>query len=304
MDAITVYAILNKKILGHVSGYDDIKYNPDTKCIDYIMTDGTVFSVPIPDGALIEEDVKSTVVCGAVSIGDIIPRDTNITELTKKLLVKDLAPQITITSTIDNTINYERGVAISPSLTVKVDKIQATDGDINNVTLTSTPTDTRFDMVDNSPNSTTNTYTKATTISKTVEYSVTATNTKNRTGNKKFKYTFVNPTYYGVLAETFDETNTTETDIKSGTKKLLDWEKSPKFKPSLTANREKFFICYEASLGELTSIKDTVNGFELITGCAKFNIDITTVDGTVVPYYCYIAGTRGSYEDMPIEFSL
>ena len=303
MDLVT-YAVLLKLIKGHASGINDIQYNPTTKCFDYIMTDGTVISVPVPDGALTEEDVKSTVNCGAVSIGDIVPRDTNITELTKKLLVKDLAPQITITSTIDNTINYERGVAISPSLTIKVDKIQVTDGDINNVTLTSTPADTGFDMVDNSPNSTTNTYTKATTISKTVEYSVTATNTKDRTGNKKFKYTFVNPTYYGVLAETFDETNTTETDIKSGTKGLLDWEKSPKFKPSLTANKEKFFICYEASLGELTSIKDTVNGFELISGCVKFNVDITTVDGTVVPYYCYIAGTRGTYEDMPIEFSL
>ena len=303
MDLVT-YAVLLKLIKGHASGINDIQYNPTTKCFDYIMTDGTVISVPVPDGALTEEDVKSTVNCGAVSIGDIVPRDTNITELTKKLLVKDLAPQITITSTIDNTINYERGVAISPSLTIKVDKIQVTDGDINKVTLTSTPADTGFDMVDNSPNSTTNTYTKATTISKTVEYSVTATNTKDRTGNKKFKYTFVNPTYYGVLAETFDETNTTETDIKSGTKGLLDWEKSPKFKPSLTANKEKFFICYEASLGELTSIKDTVNGFELISGCVKFNVDITTVDGTVVPYYCYIAGTRGTYEDMPIEFSL
>ena len=303
MDLVT-YAVLLKLIKGHASGINDIQYNPTTKCFDYIMTDGTVISVPVPDGALTKEDVKSTVNCGAVSIGDIVPRDTNITELTKKLLVKDLAPQITITSTIDNTINYERGVAISPSLTIKVDKIQVTDGDINNVTLTSTPADTGFDMVDNSPNSTTNTYTKATTISKTVEYSVTATNTKNRTGNKKFKYTFVNPTYYGVLAETFDETNTTETDIKSGTKGLLDWEKSPKFKPSLTANKEKFFICYEASLGELTSIKDTVNGFELISGCVKFNIDITTVDGTVVPYYCYIAGTKGAYTNMPIEFSL
>ena len=303
MDLVT-YAVLLKLIKGHASGINDIQYNPTTKCFDYIMTDGTVISVPVPDGALTEEDVKSTVNCGAVSIGDIVPRDTNITELTKKLLVKDLAPQITITSTIDNTINYERGVAISPSLTIKVDKIQVTDGDINSVTLTSTPADTNFDMVDNTPDATTNTYTKATTISKTVEYSVTATNTKNRTGNKKFKYTFVNPTYYGVLAETFDETNTTETDIKSGTKGLLDWEKSPKFKPSLTADREKFFICYEASLGELTSIKDTVNGFELISGCAKFNVDITTVDGTVVPYYCYIASTRGAFEDMPIEFSL
>ena len=303
MDLVT-YAVLLKLIKGHASGINDIQYNPTTKCFDYIMTDGTVISVPVPDGALTEEDVKSTVNCGAVSIGDTIPRDTNITELTKKLLVKDLAPQITITSTIANTINYERGVAISPSLTVKVDKIQITDGDINSVTLTSTPADINFDMVDNTPNSTTNTYTKATTISKTVEYSVTATNTKDRTGNKKFKYTFVNPTYYGVLAETFDETNTTETDIKSGTKGLLDWEKSPKFKPSLTANKEKFFICYEASLGELTSIKDTVNGFELISGCVKFNVDITTVDGTVVPYYCYIAGTKGAYEDMPIEFSL
>ena len=303
MDLVT-YAVLLKLIKGHASGINDIQYNPTTKCFDYIMTDGTVISVPVPDGALTEEDVKSTVNCGAVSIGDIVPRDTNITELTKKLLVKDLAPQITITSTIANTINYERGVAISPSLTVKVYKIQITDGDINSVTLTSTPADTNFDMVDNTPDATTNTYIKATTISDTIEYNVTATNTKNRTGNKKFKYIFVNPTYYGVLAETFDETNITQTDIKTGIKGLLDWKKSSVFKPNFTANREKFFICYEASQGNLTSIKDITNGFELISGCTKFDINITTIDGTVVPYYCYIAGTRGTYTDMPIEFSL
>ena len=303
MDAVT-FGVLYKLIKSHATGYDDIIYNPTTGCIEYHMTDGTVFEVPLPDGGATQESITSTVTCGAVSVNDVVPKNTNLTEFAKKLLVKDLAPKITITSTKDNSKVYERGVVITPSLTVTVEKIQTTDGDIKEVILSSNPTDANFNMTDNAPNPTINTYTKSITISDTIEYAVQATNTKNRVGNKKYKYVFVNPTFYGVLPESFNETNVTQTDVETGTKDLLDIASLPnkELELKLTANFEKFFICYDSKYGELTSIKDVTNGFELISGCSKFNINITTVDGTVVNYYCYIAGTRGAYTDMPILF--
>ena len=161
---VLVYASLLKKIRGVASGIADIEYNHDTSTLDFICVDGTIIKVPLDNTALTQEQIIATVSCGAVTAGDVIPVNTDITTLTKRLLVKDLAPSITITSTESNTIVYEKGVPISPTFTVEVNKIQSFDADINNVTFSSNPTDANFNMVDNTPNAITNTYTKTTTI--------------------------------------------------------------------------------------------------------------------------------------------
>lgn len=302
---VLVYASLLKKIRGVASGIADIEYNHDTSTLDFICVDGTVIKVPLDGTSLTQEQIIATVSCGAVSAGDVIPANTDITALTKRLLVKDLAPSVTITSTKSNTIVYEKGVSISPTFTVEVNKIQSFDADIKNVTFSSNPTDANFNMVDNTPNATTNTYTKTTTISDTVEYTVKATNTGDKVGNKKYKYTFVNPTWYGVLPETFNATTVTENDIKGiGTKELKDIAsiKTSGWTVNFTADMEKIFIAYDASYGNLTSIKDVTNGFELISGFENVTIPIVTADGSTVNYKFYIASTRGRYNDMPVLF--
>ena len=52
------------------------------------------------------------------------------------------------------------------------------------------------------------------------------------------------------------------------------------------------------------AINETARGKIKAIGADAKSLIGKTVDGTVVPYYCYIAGTKGAYEDMPIEFSL
>ena len=311
MDVLDNFKIIDGNIL-----HDDKIILTKENLINYLTSDGSieinedgekiklVSNISSGESGL-SKDITSTVATGAIAVGQKLPKDSTLTYCMEKLLVKDLAPSVTISTTVPNTVLYEKGIAITPTLTVKVTKSQTTDGDINKITLSSSPNDANYDEVNNSPNASTNTITKSTSISNTTTYSATATNTKSKTGSKTFKYTFVNPTYYGVIPETLDETSLDEATIKSKTKELIDIANlsGKKDREVFTATKEKFFFCYDALYGNLTSIKDVANSIELITGCTGFDIDLTVADGSTVKYRCYIANDRGSYENASIDFT-
>ena len=279
--------------------YDKLTYNTTTGNLEY---DG------VPIGASITEDIKATVACGAVKVGDVIPTGMSLTEFAKKLLLQELAPKVTITSTdpYANTY-YERGIAINPTLTIKVEKVNPTDADIKNITLTSTPTDSTFDMVDNTPNVSSNTITKVVTMSDTTSFTVKGTNVIDKVGSKTATFTFVDPIYYGSLPQTLDVTTVTETDVLGGIKELLlvdttNGNLTNKMSKTMTVSMEKIYIAYPKSYGALKSIKDVANGFELLTGFEQCEIDVTTVDGTVVTYYCYMGVVRSNVTDFATNF--
>lgn len=325
--SVETYAVLLKKIKAFLTGIGDVKAIPPNKLEFTNVNNNNKFVVTLPMNmtqeqldwlidmssklkentttgklefngepieSLITENIKSTVNCGAVSIGDVINNGTNLTEFAKKLLIKDVAPLVTITSDIDNTLIYEKGVPISPTLTVTAKKLNPTDNDIAKVTLQATPADTNYDYVDNSPNVSTNTYTKNTTISNTTSYKASAVNTKNITGSKTLTFTFVNPIYIGAVDETLDETNLTENDIKlNSAKKLLNISGANKsHTETITCVGKKIVVAYDKSIGTLSNFIDVVNGFENITAMRKFERDFTMADGSVVTYECFVNGLR------------
>ena len=63
------------------------------------------------------------------------------------------------------------------------------------------------------------------------------------------------------------------------------------------------FICYPSEYGDLTSIKDVNNGFQLITGFKKKEIDMTMTDGTIVKYNLWLADVRSRITNFPIDFT-
>lgn len=277
-----------------VEHHDKLLYNAVTDQLEY---DGK------PIESVITEEIVATVACGAVKVGDKVKQNTSLTEFAKQLLLQELAPKVTITSDLDyaNTC-YERGVDISPTLTITVSKVNADDSDIKNITLTSSPADATFDMANNSPNPNTNTIVKTVTLSETTSYTAKATNMIDKVGSKTAKFIFVDPIYYGGLDETLTIDTVTEADILTGEKELINIPNEKEMTQILTINMKKIYIAYPQAFGELKGIKDVANGFELITGFEKGEIDITTVDGTVVPYYCYIGVVRSNVTDFETDF--
>lgn len=335
MEAIPIFAILNKKIKGLASGTKSITYNSTSMSIDFEMIDGTVIPVPLPypltqteidmihrmtidaDGDLcidgikiggsgsIEEDIISGVNCGAIVVNQKFLKGTSNTDMWKKLLIRELAPLVTITSDIDATLVYEKGVTISPTLIVTAKKVNTSDNDIKKVTLQATPTDVNYDYVDNTPNPNTNTYTKNIIISNTSSYKASAVNDKNLTGSRTLTFTFVNPIYIGAVDESLDENTVTESDIKlNSAKKILNIKATNnKHTESLTAVGKKVVIAYDKTIGTLNSVIDVQNGFENITAMTKFERDFTMADGTVVTYECFINGVRQNVTNKDAEFT-
>lgn len=299
------WVLLNGKIKHLVTDIQSITVSPDGKSLIFTTVSGHTFTVAIPSDSVLTEAIKATVDCGAVSANETVAKGLNLTEFAKRILQRDLAPRITITSTESDSLVYERGVSINPTLTIKVDKVNTTDADIKTITLSSTPADTTFDgsVANVNPNS--NTLTKNVTMSKTQTYKVTATNVSNRTANKSIKFTFVNPTYYGSLPDALTIGTVTESDVITGTKELIDISnlKNKTDQEKLTVNMEKIFICYPAEYGNLTGIKDVTNGFQLLTGFKSKEINMTMVDGLVVKYKLYLADLRSKVTDFPIDFT-
>ena len=335
--SVETYAVLLKKIKAFLTGIGDVKAIPPNKLEFTNVNNNNKFVVTLPMNmtqeqldwlidmssklkentttgklefngepieSLITENIKSTVNCGAVSIGDVINNGTNLTEFAKKLLIKDVAPLVTITSDIDETKVYEKGVTITPTLTVVAKKLNTGDNDITKVTLQATPSDTNYDYVDNTPNVNTNTYIKNTSISSTTSYKASAINTKNLTGSKTLKFTFVNPIYIGSVAETLNETSVTESDIKAGCTKILAdiTLTNPSYTETMTVNMKKIIIAYDKSIGTLKEIIDVANNMNTISAFNKFDVNVTTIDNSIVTYECFIGKVRSNVKNMDMKF--
>ena len=161
--------------------------------------------------------------------------------------------------------------------------------------------------MDNTPNVSSNTITKVVTMSDTTSFTVKGTNVIDKVGSKTATFTFVDPIYYGSLPQTLDVTTVTETDVLGGIKELLlvdttNANLTNKMSKTMTVSMEKIYIAYPKSYGDLKSIKDVANGFELLTGFEHGEIDVTMVDGTIVTYYCYMGVVKSNVTDFTTDF--
>lgn len=331
------YGVLMKKIKAFLTGIGDVKAIPPNKLEFTNVNTNNKFIVTLPmnmtqdeldwlklmsvnllenpdtgkleyKGVAIEstitENIKATVNCGAVASGEIVSKDLNLTGFAKRLLQKDLAPSVTITSTEDSTIVYEKGIDLTTTLTITAKKINTGDNDITKVVLQATPENVAYDYTDNSPNVSTNTYTKTVTINSTTSFKGTATNAKNLAGSKTVTFTFVNLIYIGSVSEALDELTVSETDIKDNSSKILVniIPSANKYTETMTVDMKKIIIAYDKTLGELKEINDVTNKTNTISAFTKFEINMTMEDGTVLPYYCYIGKVRSKITDKDMQF--
>ena len=128
-------------------------------------------------------------------------------------------------------------------------------------------------------------YTRTLNMTNTTTVTCKATDVNNLVGSASKPFTFVNPIYVSYIDETIDNMTITEDLITGGTKIL---KKKATFSQPIVSANKKVCFAYDSSYGNLTSIKDTKNGFENIDSFIKSSLNITTADGTVVTYYVYL----------------
>lgn len=257
-----------------------VKYNAGANSNIYKFTynevNGTIKQEAVKisggDSKLIR-NVKANVSAGAISSGDTVLKDTTFTEFVEKLLIKEVAPAISFTSSQSGVLEVGTTVT-NPTLRLQINSLG-----------TGTPTNINFyvgsTLVDTQPYVPgTNVYTYSYVGTITSTSSTKATLDYNKSDNTPAtltatkSYTFVYASYYGAISMA----TPTDTDVKALTKNVKN-TKAFTYN-NIALNDERICYAYPVSFGNLTSIKDA-NNFEYISSYTKYTMTIDSVSYNV-----------------------
>ena len=257
-----------------------VKYNAGADSNIYKFTynevNGTIKQEAVKisggDSKLIR-NVKANVSAGAISSGDTVLKDTTFTEFVEKLLIKEVAPAISFTSSQSGVLEVGTTVT-NPTLRLQINSLG-----------TGTPTNINFyvgsTLVDTQPYVPgTNVYTYSYVGTITSTSSTKATLDYNKSDNTPAtltatkSYTFVYASYYGAISMA----TPTDTDVKALTKNVKN-TKAFTYN-NIALNDERICYAYPVSFGNLTSIKDA-NNFEYISSYTKYTMTIDSVSYNV-----------------------
>lgn len=232
---------------------------------DGLEMDGEVLKATGADAA-ITENIATNVEVGGIPSGSTIAKNTTLTELAKKMFLKETAPTITFTASGSGV--KEVGTSVTPTLTLNItDKGTATPVEIEFYS-GSTLLDTQeYVAGTNSYTYTMSAITTTTTVKGVLKYK--KSDDTNASIDKSASYTFVMASYYGAVI-------TAPTD-KAGIVALTKNVKNTKAQTAtFNMSNQRSCYAYPASFGNLTSIKDA-NNFEYISSYTKTTVE---VDGT------------------------
>ena len=257
-----------------------VKYNAGADSNIYKFTynevNGTIKQEAVKisggDSKLIR-NVKANVSAGAISSGDTVLKDTTFTEFVEKLLIKEVAPAISFTSSQSGVLEVGTTVT-NPTLRLQINSLG-----------TGTPTNINFyvgsTLVDTQPYVPgTNVYTYSYVGTITSTSSTKATLDYNKSDNTPAtltatkSYTFVYASYYGAISMA----TPTDTDVKALTKNVKN-TKAFTYN-NIALNDERICYAYPVSFGNITSIKDA-NNFEYISSYTKYTMTIDSVSYNV-----------------------
>ena len=234
--------------------------------------DGEVLKLKSAGGdAVITENIQTNVEVGGIPSGSTIPKDTTLTQLAKRMFVKETAPTVTFTASGSGV--KEVGTSVTPTLTLAITSAG-----------TGTPTEIEFysgsTLLDTqSYVSGTNSYTytmesaitENTTVKGVLKYK--KSDDTNATIEKTASYTFVMASYYGAV--------TTAPTDKAGITALTKNVKNTKAQTAtFNLSNQRSCYCYPASFGNLTSVKDG-NNFEYINSYTKTTVAVDGVNYNV-----------------------
>lgn len=217
------------------------------------------------------EDVTANTTVGGISSGDTVLEGTTLTDVLKKLLIIEIAPTVSFSST--NSGVREEGTSVTPTMTFTISNA----GTGIPVSISFYSGSTLLDTQEYVSGTNTYTYTMESAVSTdtTVKgvLSYKKSDDSNATIEKTASYTFVMASYYGAVSTA----PTTQADIIALTKNVKN---TKAYTTTYVLNNQKSCYCYPASFGNLTSIKDA-NNFEYIQSYTKTNVSVDGVSYNV-----------------------
>lgn len=323
MDVVT-YALLLKKIRGVATGASSVKYNSDTRNLEFTCNDGTLLTVALPNGLTTSQieminhmslegdaetgfyiavdgervgsktcDFTTTTTVGNLKSGTILD-SVKPADVLEQILVAKLPPSITFTSSLDESGTYEIGSENEVTLDIEITKQNY---DIKNVVITSTPSLAEFtNTITASPW----THSGEMSISDTTTVTVKATDVEGLSATKSITYSFVYPMYASYVDTSV--TDITEADIISG-QKLVKAKGATTLAYSSGDVLLRPVFAYPKEQGQLKSVQDVLNQIELITNYGVQEVQIECLDGNMVDYYAYVANTEAILDNFEIRFS-
>ena len=228
------------------------------------------------------EDITANIEVGGISEGDTIQQGKNLTEVLKQILIKYFPPKIIYTTS--KALVQKKGTSINLvdfdiTITKTVENLNSYVLSLNDNVLTSGANANGGELI----------YTYSTPFSTNTTFTVSANDGKDG-ATENIKFEFVNPYYYGEISENDlnDFTGLTEEIIKKNTSK----------KVSYTATAEYLVFAYDASYGNLTSIKDK-NNFENLSAFIKTT---KIIDGET--YNVYISADKITCSNFEYTFKI
>lgn len=249
------------------NGGVNVVANPEGTASDSltkIQIGNIVYGVEGGGDASLESDVTANTTVGAIGSGTTIDEGTTFTEFVQKLLISEIAPTTSFSASGSGT--KETGTSVTSTLTLNI----TSKGTGTPIAIKFYSGSTLLDTQAYVDGTNTYTYTMETAISTTTTVKGVLEYTKSdgttATVEKTATYTFVMASYYGAVA-------TAPTD-KAGIIALTKVVKTTKGQTAtFNLSNQRSCYCYPASMGNLTSIKDS-NGFEYISGYTKTNVSV------------------------------
>ena len=249
----------------------------------------------LSSGAKLEQSLTVSNPIGSATNGKVYPKDTKIETVIRDMLIKEVAPSLTL--------------AIVPSATL----YDVVDTVISAVTMKATCTKNTYNLskvefyLDNVLK-----YTQNISASGTYQYDMTwatPTNTDftlkavvydSKSGtpmstSKLITVKFVGKSYYGTVSADVGEP--TEAIIKALQNNVLKDTKNLTYS-GITMDYGKVVYAYPSSFGNLSSIKDLVNNINYTSSFTKTTV---SVDG--ISYNCYTQNDPSASTDVQLTFA-
>lgn len=243
-------------------------------------------------GGALTEDLTATITVGGIAANQKFDKDTSLEAILKALLVKDIDASVSVTltpaagvkknGTNVNLTNIK--VTLTKGTCTSFEKITASVGgsELGTVEPPTLTTETLTYNITVDEN-----YTSDTTVNAILNCTQLSGKTDTKSGAAK--YTFVDPSFVGVLSTPDD---LTEENI-SGLTEQLNTSKSAS--NVYNADNQIMVFAYPKSYGELASIVDTATSYKLTW--TKTTITIDSID-----YYVYYSGVC-KVVDYSVKFS-
>lgn len=238
---------------------------------DGLEMDGDFLKVTGGSGdAEITENITTNIEVGGVPSGATIAEGTTLTQLAKRMFVKETAPTTTFTASGSGV--KEVGTSVTPVLTLVIGSTGTGTPQSIEFYSGSTLLDTQAYVSGiNSYTFTMDAISDTTTVKGVLKYK--KSDNTNGTVEKTATYTFVMASYYGSVTEA-------PTD-KAGITALTKAVKNSKgYTATFNLSNQRSCYCYPASMGNLTSIKDG-NGFEYLQSYTKTTVAVDGVNYNV-----------------------